>query len=242
MQTPSKASQKVALNKYGYNAIARLLFQSIFTSAALFVSAGTLSWTWAWVYSVVSLIGWLVLSLILAVQNPGLLNRRGDRAKNLNTEGKKWDWVFLILYFIMLFVVPIVAGQDFRNGWSAETSPVIHLLGIALLVIGFIPLTGAMAANKFFEAVVQITPQTGHQVISDGPYRFVRHPGYVGVILHFLSMPIALGTWAAMLPALVGVLIFIVRTAMEDHALRQELPGYAEFAEQTRYRLLPGIW
>jgi protein-S-isoprenylcysteine O-methyltransferase Ste14 len=244
MQTSSTpdSPQKVTLNKYGYNTMARHWTMVIITAAPLFLVGGTWSWDWAWIYSAASLIGWTALNIILAVENPGLLNERGRPRKEITVDAKSWDMAILLIYTILLFVLPIVAGLDFRYGWSAPTSPIIHILGIVLLLLGFVPLTWAMAANKFFAPTVQIQAQGGHQVADSGPYRYVRHPGYVGVILHFIAVPLALGTWTALIPALIGTALFVVRTALEDKTLRDELPGYADFAKRTRYRLLPGIW
>jgi protein-S-isoprenylcysteine O-methyltransferase Ste14 len=239
--TTPVSSGKVQLDKYGYNCIARHVAMVVMTCAPLFLAAGTFAWDWAWIYSIAMLVGWLVLSIVLAVENPGLLNQRGRRARDM-VGTKRWDWPILIAYSLLLFITPIVAGLDYRMGWSAPTSPAIHILGIVILLAGFVPLTWAMAVNKFFEATVRIQSENNQQVISSGPYRYVRHPGYVGVVLHFIAIPIALGTWAALIPALLGIVLFVVRTALEDSSLRSELPGYAAFAERTRYRLLPGVW
>jgi protein-S-isoprenylcysteine O-methyltransferase Ste14 len=239
--TTPVSSGKVHLDKYGYNCIARHIGMVVMTCAPLFLAAGTFAWDWAWIYSIAMLVGWLVLSLVLAVENPGLLNQRGRRARDM-VGTKRWDWPILITYSLLLFIAPTVAGLDYRYGWSAPTAPAIHILGIVLLLAGFVPLTWAMAVNKFFEATVRIQGENHQQVISSGPYRYVRHPGYVGVVLHFLALPVALGTWAALIPAVLGIVLFIVRTALEDNSLRNELPGYAAFAERTRFRLLPGIW
>jgi protein-S-isoprenylcysteine O-methyltransferase Ste14 len=239
--TTPVSSGKVQLDKYGYNSIARHVAMVVMTCAPLFLAAGTFAWDWAWIYSIAMLVGWLVLSIVLAVENPGLLNQRGRRARDM-VGTKRWDWPILIAYSLLLFITPIVAGLDYRMGWSAPTSPAIHILGIMILLAGFVPLTWAMAVNKFFEATVRIQSENNQQVISSGPYRYVRHPGYVGVVLHFIAIPIALGTWAALIPALLGIVLFVVRTALEDSSLRSELPGYAAFAERTRYRLLPGVW
>jgi protein-S-isoprenylcysteine O-methyltransferase Ste14 len=239
--TTPVSSGKVHLDKYGYNCIARHVGMVVMTCAPLFLVAGTFAWDWAWIYSIAMLVGWIVLSIVLAVENPGLLNQRGRRARDM-VGTKRWDWLILTAYSLLLFITPIVAGLDYRYGWSGPSSLAIHVLGIVLLLVGFVPLTWAMAANKFFEATVRIQVQNNQQVISSGPYRYVRHPGYVGVILHFIAIPIALGTWTALIPAVVGIVLFIVRTSLEDNALHQELPGYAAFAERTRYRLLPGIW
>jgi protein-S-isoprenylcysteine O-methyltransferase Ste14 len=243
MQAPvSSSPQKVPLDKYGYNTIARHISMVLFIALPLFLAAGTWSWGWAWVYTLVSLIGWIVLSMYVAVENPGLLNLRGRPSKEVRANSKEWDLPLLILYTLLLIITPIVAGFDHRYGWTAEVSPVVHIVGLVLLVLGFIPLTWAMAANKFFEPTVRIQPEKGHQVIENGPYRYVRHPGYVGVILHFLAVPLALGSWPALIPAILGTVIYFIRTRLEDNALQQELPGYPDYAKRTRYRLLPGIW
>lgn len=243
MQTSAPPPETVTLNKYGYNAIARHVFTVIFTCLPLFLAAGTFSWNMAWVYSAATLIGWLALSAILAVENPSLLNERGKRTRDM-VGTKQWDWIILSIYSLLLLVAPIIAGLDYRYGWSDQTatSPVVNIIGILLQLLSFVPLTWAMAVNKFFRATVQIHTENGQQVAATGPYRLVRHPGYIGVIWQFIALPLALGTWIAAIPALIGVSLFTVRTKLEDDALRSELPGYPEFAENTRYRLLPGIW
>ena len=150
--------------------------------------------------------------------------------------------VILSIYSLLLIILPTIAGLDFRYSWSGETATAVHLFGIVLFMLGFIPLAWGMAANKFFEPTVRIQTERGHTVADNGPYRYVRHPGYLGIILHFLAVPFALGTWVALIPALLGAGIYVLRTSLEDKTLRQELPGYAEFAQRTRYRLLPGVW
>ena len=99
-----------------------------------------------------------------------------------------------------------------------------------------------MVANRFFSAVVRIQHDRGHKVVRDGPYRIVRHPGYAGGLYTWLTAPLMLGTLWAYIPALLTVCALVVRTALEDRTLIQELPGYAEYTARTRYRLLPGIW
>jgi protein-S-isoprenylcysteine O-methyltransferase Ste14 len=236
----TSSNQKVPLDKYGYNTIARNMSLVIITCLPLFLAAGTWSWDWAWIYTIASLLGWTALNVIVARENPALFNKRGRPTKEMTAGSKRWDLILLSIYSILLFVVPIVAGLDYRYAWSGEVSPIIKILGIVLLMLGFVPLTWAMAANTFFEPSVRI--QDGHQVADNGPYRYVRHPGYLGIILHFIAAPLAVGSWIALIPALTGAVIYVVRTAMEDQTLRRELPGYDDFARRTRYRLLPGVW
>jgi len=100
----------------------------------------------------------------------------------------------------------------------------------------------AMSANRFFSTNVRMQTDRGHVVCSTGPYRHIRHPGYAGIILYTLASPVFLGSWWAYLPALAGVVGFILRTALEDRTLQLKLPGYKEYAQKTRYRLLPGVW
>ncbi len=237
----STASERPRLDKYGYNCIGRHIGMVIVLCAPLFLGAGTTNWDWAWVYSIVTLIGWLVLSLILARVNPELLNTRGKRMSALKGT-KRWDWIIMTFYPILMLATPLVAGLDYRYGWSSPTPTIVKLIGVAVLVASFIPLTWAMAVNRFFEGTVRIQTNRGHQVTSSGPYQYVRHPGYVGVILSFIAVPLTVGTAVAWIPALLGVALYFVRTALEDRTLRAELPGYADFARHTRFRLIPGIW
>lgn len=240
-QVKTQPAESIRLNKYGYNTIAKHMGTVVITCLPLFLGAGTWQWDWAWVFSAVLLAGWVALSLVLARVNPEILNERGKRLKAL-TGTKRWDWLIMSGYSILLIVTPLLAGFDYRYGWSVPTPDALKLIGLAALVIGFVLLTWSMAVNRYFEATVRIQAQRGHHVIDGGPYHFVRHPGYVGVLLHFIAIPLSLGTLVAWIPALIGVALFVARTRLEDDTLKTELPGYAEFATRTRYRLLPGIW
>ncbi|MCU0514381.1 MAG: isoprenylcysteine carboxylmethyltransferase family protein [Anaerolineae bacterium] len=229
---------RVRLNRYGYNCIARHLFTALLVSLPLFIGAGTWDYTAGWLISSLTLAGWVVLSLVLAVTSPALLNQRGQRASAMPGT-RRWDWIILGLYSLLLLLTPLLAGLDYRAG-QAAAGPLPTVAGVALLVAHFALLTWSMSANRFFEATVRL--QNGQQVVQSGPYRYVRHPGYSAVILGFLAVPLAAGSLLAGLPALAGVLVFTVRTALEDATLRRELPGYAAYAGHTRYRLLPGVW
>jgi protein-S-isoprenylcysteine O-methyltransferase Ste14 len=135
-----------------------------------------------------------------------------------------------------------VAGLDHRYGWSAPGSPVVYIAGDLIVAGAFALLAWSMVVNRHFEGTVRIQEGRGHQVISSGPYRYVRHPGYAAVILTFMGTGLAVGSWAGLLVGALGSILFVVRTALEDRTLQAELPGYTEFARQTRYRLLPGVW
>jgi protein-S-isoprenylcysteine O-methyltransferase Ste14 len=239
-QTPHTESPRPKINIYGINTIGKHIGQALFTTLLLFLGANSFNWDWGWVFAIVYTACWIGLSIALALGNPELLNQRGQRVKKATVGTKKWDIALLSIYFPLILIQPFVAGLDWRYAWSAPVAPPIYVIGNLLMILGFVPLTWSMIANRHFEPSVRI--QREHQVASGGPYRFVRHPGYVGVILQFLALPIAVGAWAALIPGAVGIVVFVIRTALEDRTLRAELPGYAEFAQQTRYRLIPGVW
>lgn len=234
--------QTPRLNIYGVNTIGKHIGQAVLTALMLFLGAGSTAWPWGWVFAIVTLVCWIALSIVLAVGNPELLNQRGQRIKQATAGTKKWDLVILSIYFVLILVQPLVAGLDWRYNLSGPVSPLVYVLGNGLVMLGFALLTWSMVVNRFFEPSVRIQESRGHQVITGGPFRYVRHPGYAGVILQFLGLPIALGAWIALIPGVIGTVLFIIRTALEDRTLLEELPGYPEYARQTRYRLIPGLW
>jgi len=135
----------------------------------------------------------------------------------------------------------VVAGLDVRAG-TATLPWVWFDVGVGLLVSAGIFGLWAMVTNEHFEQFVRIQTERGHRVVSSGPYRFVRHPGYVSAILGALATPLILGSARTFVPAGLVALLFVVRTALEDRTLRRELEGYSDYAQRTRYRLLPGAW
>jgi protein-S-isoprenylcysteine O-methyltransferase Ste14 len=229
------------INRYSLNAVAKHQVGAIFIAALVFLGAGRLNWTWGWVFGIVYFICWLVLSVALWRYNPELLTARGKRASQL-TGTKSWDWVLLTLYTLVFIGQPFVAGLDFRYSWSIHPASIVYIVGNLLMLAAYMLLAWSMVVNRNFEVTVRIQEDRGHRVVTSGPYRYVRHPGYVSVILTFIALPIALGTWTALIPGFIGIVVFIVRTALEDRTLQAELPGYADYTRQTHYRLLPGVW
>ena len=209
--------------------------------AILFLSAGRLDWVWGWVF--LGLLAAVLIShvLILVPMNPELL---AERSRGIRQEGaKSWDkWIAFFAAGMGTMVTWIVAALDRRLEWSASAPLVLHIGGLIGSVLGWALFMWAMGANAFFSEAVRIQEERGHTVVTDGPYRYVRHPGYVGAILALLATPLLLGSLWALIPAGVAAIGYVVRTALEDGMLQEELDGYQEYAARVRYRLLPGVW
>ncbi len=238
MIAPMK-SNPVHLDKWGYNTIAKQVIAPILLAALMFAVAQTTDWLWGWVFHIVHWLSWLMMTIVLIRSNPELLNRRGRRQAN----DKNWDFILVSIYGISWILMLLLAAFDIRYGWTAPIAPIWHILGNILIFLGFALTTWAMAVNRHFEVTVRIQDDRNHHVINSGPYRYVRHPGYTGVIIAFyLGMPLALGSWPAAFIAVIGFATMVIRTAMEDRTLQAELPGYNSFVKETRYRLIPGVW
>jgi protein-S-isoprenylcysteine O-methyltransferase Ste14 len=153
-----------------------------------------------------------------------------------------WDRVLAPLTGIGGGVIPLTAGLDARYGWSPAVSPVIELTGLLLLLAGYALSTCALVENRFFSGVVRIQSDRGHTVVTGGPYRWLRHPGYAGALLAYLTVPLLLSALWALIPAGAVLIIMVIRTRLEDLTLQEQLPGYREYARSVRYRLIPGIW
>jgi protein-S-isoprenylcysteine O-methyltransferase Ste14 len=206
---------------------------------ALFGSAGHLTWNRGWVCTVLYLGGMNASRAVLKKFNPGLLKQRET---GIRKDTKPFDRIFLRLLLALTIVLPIIAGLDaVRFNWAPmpfwTTYPGIGLFaGSATLI------TWVLVKNPHAESSVRIQEDRGHTVIGSGPYRFVRHPMYVGLILLYVSMALILGSmWTLAVAALITILL-LRRTALEEKTLRQELLGYEEYTTVTRYRLMPGIW
>jgi protein-S-isoprenylcysteine O-methyltransferase Ste14 len=154
---------------------------------------------------------------------------------------KSWDKVIVFLGSILFFALFLIIGFDVRYQWS-QTPFVLKLLGITFVIPSLILFFLVMRENTYLSRIVEIEKERGHKVITSGPYGFVRHPLYVGVIILVLAMPLALGSLYAVIPAVLLDVLIVVRTYLEDKMLHEELPGYKEYAKKTRYRLLPSVW
>ena len=209
-------------------------------AAVIFISAGTLHWVWGWALVIVLAVVLIAHPLILIPINPQLL---AERQRGMRDEGvKMWDQRITMLSGGLMFLVWIVAGLDYRWGWSPPLPAAVHLAGLLFVVVGYGLFLWAMASNAFFSEGVRIQTERGHTVARNGPYRFVRHPGYVGVIVVHTATPFLLGSLWALIPGLLLAGLFVLRTHLEDKTLTAELPGYEAYRQETPYRLLPGLW
>jgi protein-S-isoprenylcysteine O-methyltransferase Ste14 len=225
----------------GVKEIIRFVIFVFLLPVVLFIAAGRLDWVMGWVFVGLVIVMTVISRIIVARTNPDLL---AERARSLEAENvKRWDKVLVPLIAIYgPLVTWIVAGLDERFSWSPKIPLAFYVAALVLVVLSYILGTWAMAANKFFSAFVRIQEERSHIVASSGPYRYVRHPGYAGAIVSSLATPLVLDSLWALIPSGLVVLLLIVRTALEDNTLHKELPGYAEYTRQTRYRLLPGVW
>jgi protein-S-isoprenylcysteine O-methyltransferase Ste14 len=207
----------------------------------LFVCAGDLGWWQAWVYSVLIVAAGVGGRILAERRHPGLMAERQSIEKF--QDAKAWDKVLAPLTALSIgYPLMIVAGLDHRFGWSPVVPLWLIVLGIFLIALGYAFAVWAFAENRFFSSVVRIQADRGHAVCDSGPYRIVRHPGYAGNILPLLGIVLALGSLWTLIPAAVALVIAVIRTALEDRTLLEELPGYQEYARRVRYRLFPGIY
>jgi len=228
--------------KLGGPARKRILTVLVFVfvwGGALFVSAGRWDWTRGWIYFGATLLTTGVSGVATLRKNPELIAARGSLHRK---EMRTFDKVIMALYVPTSFVIPVVAGLDaVRFGWAPLPWKTLYA-GLLLQLLSWAPIAWAMAVNPFLETTVRIQSERGHRVVSTGPYRVVRHPMYVGAILTFAAGPLVLGSLWAYAPAGFAAVLFLFRTGLEDRTLRRELAGYEEYAQRTRYRLLPGVW
>ncbi len=205
---------------------------------ALFWPAGRWNWWQAWAALGVMLVWIIATAVVILRTNPGLLAERLGPRKG----AKRWDTAILSIVGLTQLARYIVAGFDQRYEWTVGISLAAQLAALAICILGYALFVWATASNTFFSQIVRIQSERGHTVASGGPYRYVRHPAYIGAIVYELALPILLNSWPALLISAVNVVLFILRTALEDGTLQAELAGYAAYAREVRYRLLPGIW
>ena len=219
----------------------RLIVVYLLIPVILFICAGDLGWWQAWLYSLLIFATAIGGRIWAEQRHPGLTAERQNIESIQNA--KAWDKVLAPLMAVSVtFPMVIVAGLDHRYNWSTEFPLWLTLIGFILISLGYVFAAWALAENRFFASVVRIQTDRGHMVCDSGPYQFVRHPGYAGNILAVFGIVLALGSVWTLIPAVVALIITMVRTVLEDQTLQQELPGYRNYVQRVRYRLIPGIY
>jgi protein-S-isoprenylcysteine O-methyltransferase Ste14 len=230
---------KKGLNRSGYKRMVLLCFFYLLQTAIFFIAAGRLNLPRAWLFYGLNL-GFVIVNMVIGSKLfPELVNVRGEIKKK---DTKSWDIVFAIIYTLMLFVSPAIAGLDVgRYLWSDVTIYWV-IPGVSLFFVSVIFVDWAMMTNTYFDTAVRIQKDRGHSVVATGPYKIIRHPGYVGMILLYISSPLIIGSLFAWIPAAIIIVSFFIRTALEDKTLRNELEGYLDYSKKVKYRLIPGVW
>lgn len=216
----------------------KVVLQYAFMCGVLLVSAGTFRWTRAWVYCALGVFCFLVNAWVVQKKNPRLIQERHKKREDT----KPFDKILTAIIALVIMAMYVVAGLDaVRYGWSLLPVSLLYL-GIVLHVLGMAAMGWAMSINPYVEKTVRIQTDRDQRVVTVGPYGIVRHPMYIGMIFLGLGFPLIAGSAWSFVPLGVYIFLFILRTALEDRTLRRELPGYEEYAQRTRFRLLPGLW
>jgi protein-S-isoprenylcysteine O-methyltransferase Ste14 len=203
-----------------------------------FLAAGRLDYWQGWVFNGLNIFFILLTFLVLRDQKD-LIKERLQPGKGM----KQWDRIYYMVstpLFFVMFILSILDGARFA--WEPTVPFIIMLVGIILYSIGQIIILWAKKTNRFFSSVVRIQADRKHEVCTTGPYRFVRHPGYLSGLIFTIGTPLMLGSFWGLLPAIATILLMCGRTYLEDTTLKNELPGYRDYSKKVRYRIIPFLW
>ena len=205
-----------------------------------FISAGHINGPRPWIFFGASFVYCSASTVVQYKLNPELLVQRLKRKRK---GSKLWDEILMrVSNIIVLIAVPAVAGWDIGRFQSPGLDVPFAAVGFVLFIVSTILLNWAMIVNPHFEPTVRIQKDRDHKVITSGPYKRVRHPGYLAGILFTLSIPLIIGSVFTLIPSGIYSLLMIIRTSLEDKTLHKELDGYSEYAKRVRYRLFPEVW
>jgi protein-S-isoprenylcysteine O-methyltransferase Ste14 len=203
-----------------------------------------ISWYWdwweAWVYGIICILGFVISRVAAARRHPDLL---AERARFLRHENAtQWDKILAPLVGLGGGLIPLVAGLDALFHWSPSFHYVVKISALIIMLAGYVLSSYALIENRYFSGMVRIQTDRDHRVVSSGPYRWIRHPGYAGALLTCLVTPVFLDTLWAFFPAVFLTIVLVIRTRLEDKTLQNQLEGYLDYTRKVRYRLLPGVW
>ncbi len=220
--------------------IALNLILLVFYLLVPIIASGDWKWLNGWIYFFTNL-SFFVFSRIIAIRaDPGIIRERITASSKEDT--KSWDKKVMPAMIIFPVIVSLIAGLSLRFSWQPAVSSELAFIGLIIYILANSFATWAMAVNTFFSSQVRIQTDRGHRVVSDGPYKFIRHPAYLSGLVSLFSGALLLGSYWALIPAVIGSPFFFVRTSLEDQTLQAELPGYHEYAQKVRFRLIPGVW
>jgi protein-S-isoprenylcysteine O-methyltransferase Ste14 len=213
---------------------------NVLFAAILFTAAGTLNWPAGVIFAGILIINQFLTWEFVIKDNPQLADERSGL--EASTEAP-WD---RRLAGFMALIGPVltllVAGLDYRMKWTHQLPPGLQIAGIILAALGIILTIWAMHCNPFFYGRVRIEPEKGHQTVTVGPYRIIRHPGYAGAMIFYLATPLVLRSLWSYIPVLLIWIVTVLRTGKEEQFLLEKLDGYQDYAQNVRFRLLPWIW
>lgn len=229
------ANQK---EKLGIKLVLKSLSIFIVFIIITFVTAGRLDYWQGWVFNGLNIF-FILITYIVLIDRKDLIKERLKPGKGM----KQWDRIYYAVstpIFFVMFIISILDATRFY--WEPSVPFSIMLMGIILYSIGQVIALWAKRVNKFFSSVVRIQTERNQTVCTNGPYRFVRHPGYAGGLIFTIGTPLLLGSFWGLFPAIITIILLSGRTYMEDKTLKTELPGYNDYAQRVKYRLIPYIW
>lgn len=223
------------INKNVLRRLSQIIFSLILQGLCLFISAWSIKWHWAWIFIFLNIFILILNSFILPLE---LIEERGKKKK----DAKKWDKILTKISIIPLLGINIISGLDYHFNWSGQLNIIMNIFSLVIYLFSSMFITWSMISNKYFSTMVRIQIDRGHQVASSGPYKYIRHPGYLGFIIMMFAIPLALGSLYGLILSVISAILFIIRTSLEDKTLKDELNGYLEYSENVKYKLIPFVW
>lgn len=232
------ADQNRLSHKFSASRIVITILGVVLFAATWFWIAGGLNWWQGLAFLLAFIVFTGLLFWRMSRVNPDLVRERNRPAE----VAEPWDRAVMGIYSVLLVMLMILAALDGgRYHWS-DIPLVVQATGWVLLVIACAIVWHVMMTNAYLSSWARIQDDRGQVVVRDGLYGYIRHPMYAGILIAFLALPMVLNSWWSMIPAVLIIGIFIYRTYREDRMLLESLEGYAEYQQEVRYRLIPGIW